>query len=44
MLKRCIWYGGSIEWNSLDADNKHVVEHVQFKRVQKSLMLKTYLN
>ena len=43
-VKRSIWYGGSIEWNSLDADIRNIENHIQFKRVQKSWMLNTYLN
>ena len=43
-VKRSIWYGGSIEWNSLDADIRNIENHIQFKRVKKSWMLNTYLN
>ena len=44
-VKRSIWYGGSLEWNSLDADNfiRNIKEHIHFKRVQKSWMLNTYV-
>ena len=43
-VKRSVWYGGSLEWNSLDAETRNIVEKEQFKRVQKSWMLNTYLN
>ena len=40
-VKRSVWYGGSIEWNGLDAETRNIIEAVQFKRVQKSWMLNT---
>ena len=43
-VKRSVRYGGSLEWNSLDADIRNIVEPMQFKRIQKSWMLKTYLD
>ena len=43
-VKRSIWYGGSIEWNALDAEIRNITGLIQFKRVQKSWMLNTYLN
>ena len=42
-VKRCIWYGGSIEWNNLDADIRNIKDPIQFKRVQKYWMFNTYM-
>ena len=43
-VKKSVWYGSSLEWNGLDAEIRNVTEKVQFKRVQKSWVLNTYLN
>ena len=42
-IKRNTWCGGANEWNSLDADIRNIKDKCQFKRIQKSWMLKTYL-
>ena len=42
-IKRNPWYGGANEWNSLDADVRNIKDKFQFKRIQKSWMLNTYL-
>ena len=43
-IKRSVMYSGAIEWNSLDADVRNIREFIQFKRIQKSWMLKTFLD
>ena len=43
-LKRSVMYAGAIEWNNLDADIKNIKDFNAFKRIQKSWMLKTFLN
>ena len=42
-IKRSVWYGGSLEWNSLDAGLRNIVDPVEFKRAQKSWVLNTYI-
>ena len=41
-IKRNPWYGGSLEWNNLDAELRNIKDKFQFKRIQKSWMLNTY--
>ena len=36
-------YVGANEWNSLDADIRNIVDITEFKRIQKSLLLNTFL-
>ena len=42
-FKRNVYYAGAIEWNNLDADVRKLEHFYQFKRLQKSLLLKTYV-
>ena len=37
-------YAGAIEWNNLDADIRNIDDIVKFKRIQKALMLNTFLD
>ena len=41
-FKRNVFYSGAIEWNNLDADVRNIEHFYQFKRIQKSWLLKTY--
>ena len=41
-FKRNVYYNGAIEWNSLDADVRKLEYLYQFKRIQKSWLIKTY--
>ena len=43
-FKRNVYYIGANEWNSLDADVRNLEHYYQFKRIQKSWLLKTYLD
>ena len=40
--KRNVYYSGAVEWNSLDADIRKLEHYYQFKRIQKSFLIKTY--
>ena len=42
-FKRNIYYAGAVEWNNLDADVRKLEHFYQFKRIQKSWLLNTYL-
>ena len=42
--KRNVYYSGAIEWNNLDADVRNLPDIQKFKRLQKSWLLKTYLD
>ena len=41
-FKRNVYYAGAIEWNNLDAEVRKLEHYYQFKRIQKSWLLKTY--
>ena len=43
-FKRNVYYNGAIEWNNLDADIRKLEHFYQFKRIQKSWLLNTYLD
>ena len=43
-IKRSVMYAGALEWNNLEADVRNIKEFVQFKRIQKSWMLKSFLD
>ena len=36
-VKRSVWYGGSIEWNSLDAEIRNIVQPEQYLKEFKNL-------
>ena len=40
--KRNVYYAGAVEWNSIDSDVRKLEHFYQFKRIQKSWLLKTY--
>ena len=42
--KRNVLYAGAIDWNSLDADKRNIKNYHEFKRMQKSWLLNTYLD
>ena len=41
--KRNVLYTGAVDWNSLDAEKRNIKSYHEFKRMQKSWLLKTYL-
>ena len=43
-IKRSVMYAGALEWNNLDSDIRNIDDIVKFKRIQKSWMLKTFLD
>ena len=43
-IKRSVMYIGALEWNSLDADVRNIKDMANFKRTQKSWMLKSFMD
>ena len=43
-FKRNVYYTGAIEWNNLDADIRKLEHLYQFKRIQKSWLINTYMD
>ena len=43
-IKRSVMYAGALDWNNLDADVRNINENVHFKRIQKSWMLKSFMD
>ena len=43
-IKRSVMYSGALEWNNLDSEVRNINDIVQFKRIQKSYMLNTFLD
>ena len=42
--KRNVYYAGAVEWNNIDADIRKLDHFYQFKRIQKSWLLKTFMD
>ena len=41
--KRNVLYTGALDWNSLDAGKRNIKNYQEFKKIQKSWILNTYL-
>ena len=43
-IKRSVMYSGALEWNNLEADVRNIEDIVNFRRIKKSWMLKSFLD
>ena len=42
-FKRNVLYNGAVDWNNLDAEKRNIKTYHEFKRMQKSWLLNTYM-